>query len=133
MSAVSIYLIRKETPDNALSTHDDDTITIRREDNNIRISYRDKQNGIHSQHSILLTRTSLGSYIRNLGWLVLTDVEPFRSMQFNFPGFPSFMTTPASLKNEDTQAALVEIAEIVGESWFADYPGQDCECECQKD
>ena len=137
MSAVSIFLIRKETPQNSISTQDDDTVTIRREDNNLRVTYKDKQNGIYTQASLLLTNTSLGSYISNLGYLCMVDDEPFRSIQFNFPGFPSFMATPKSLKDTDTQAMLVDIANIVSESWFADHPSKgampcdgECECEC---
>jgi hypothetical protein len=137
MSSVSIFLIRKETPQNSISTQEDDTVSIRREDNNLRVTYNDKQNGIKTQASLLLTNTSLGAYIRNLGYLCMVDDEPFRSIQFNFPGFPSFMATPKSLKDTDTQAMLVEIANIVSESWFADHPSKgdmpcdgECECEC---
>ena len=137
MSAVSIFLIRKETPQNSISTQEDDTVSIRREDNNLRVTYTDKQNGVKTQASLLLTNTSLGAYIRNLGYLCMVDDEPFRSIQFNFPGFPSFMATPKTLKDTDTQAMLVEIANIVSESWFADHPSKgampcdgECECEC---
>jgi len=118
MSTISVYLIRKNTP----GSHADDKISIRRQDNNILVQYRDTTQGKHTREDLLLTNTSLGTYIRNLGYLFLVDTEPFESIQFNFPGFPAFMATRKSLADTNTQEALVEVADIVSESWFADYP-----------
>lgn len=115
---MSVYLIRKNT----IGSHADDKIHIMRKDNNILVQYRDSNEGKPSRQDLLLTNTSLGTYIRNLGYLFLVDTEPFESIQFNFPGFPTFMATRQSLSETTTQEALVEIADIVSESWFADYP-----------
>ena len=117
MSIISIFLLRKDT----ISPHTDDVITIRRQDNNILVKYTD--NADKSLQNLVLTDTSLSTYIRNLGHLFLSDTEPFEKIQFNFPGFPCFMATQKSLKDTDTQEALAEIADIVSDSWFADYPG----------
>jgi hypothetical protein len=56
--------------------------------------------------------------------MFLADAEPFANIQFAFPGFPVFMATQESLQNTDTQDMLLEIAEIVSDSWFADSPSR---------
>jgi hypothetical protein len=124
---ISIRLIR----DGTSGPHEDDRIHITREDNNIKVTYMDGGYGAENQRhqvtqKILLTHTALSNYIKNLGQLFLHDAQPFKEIQFNFPGFPCFLATYKTLKNEDLQDTLMEISNIVSESWFADY---SCSCE----
>lgn len=127
MSSVTIFLIR--TNSNAR----DDYIKISRKDNNILVQYTDRQGNGQSKQKILLTNTGLSRYIQNLGHMFLSDTEPFWKMQFNFPGFPSFMVTRKSLQVVDTQSAVMEVADIVSESWFADYPSGVTCGDCARD
>jgi hypothetical protein len=119
---ISIRLIR----DGTSGPHEDDRIHITREDNNIKVTYMDYERGVENQRQqvtqkILLTHTALDSYIKNLGQLFLHDTQPFKQIQFNFPGFPCFLATRKTLKDTDLQDTLMEISNIVSESWFADY------------
>jgi len=120
MSVISIRLIRKNTT----SANNDDLVIIRRSDNNINVNYTDNMQGDSSKQNILLTNTNLGCYIKNLSLMFLADAEPFVKIQFAFPGFPVFMATQESLQNTDTQDMLMEVADIVSDSWFADSPSR---------
>jgi len=121
MSSVAIHLIRESTLN---TSPPDDVIVINRVSSNILVTYKDRQGGSTSKQNLLLNKNDLGRYIRNIGHLFLTDVEPFSRAQFNFPGFPCFMVNQKSLKNTDTQDALMEIADLVSASWFVD--DEDC-------
>ena len=115
--SVSVNLIRQS---NNNVQKKDDIVLIKPQDNNIRVEYTDNQGGYSSKQVLYIGKNDLGRYIRNLGHLFLSDVEPFIEVQFNFPGFPSFMTNQRSLKDTDTQDALMEIAELVSTSWFTE-------------
>ena len=117
---ISIRLARK----NNTSACNDDVVIIQRSDNNISVKYSDRIAGGCSKQNILLTNTNLGCYIKNLSLMFLADVEPFANIQFAFPGFPVFLATQESLQNPETQDMLLEIAEIVSDSWFADSPSR---------
>ena len=112
--SVTINLIRNK------NSSADDMVTIYRDGDKIRVSYKDRQNGTSSKQRLSLGKDDLSRYIQNLGHLFLTDKEPFVEAQFNFPGFPSFLVDQKSLKNTDTQDALMEIADLVSTSWFLD-------------
>jgi hypothetical protein len=136
MSSVSIILIRNLS--GTSSYLPDDKVVLRREDNNIRVEYTCTEGQKKTQQSLLLTHTGMSRYVENLGHLFLHDTvadEPFTHIQFNFPGFPCFLCSRESLQLLATQGALMEIADIVSESWFADLPeGCDCtdnDCDCE--
>jgi len=118
MSSVSIRLIRN---DNAAS---DDLIIVKRDDDYISVKYTDRQCNHTVVNRLTLHSTGLSQYIQNMGYLFMRDTDPFRQMQFNFPGFPTFLTTRESISNIDTQNALMEIADIVNDSWFAGECGE---------
>jgi hypothetical protein len=128
MSIVSVRLIRDLNPSF------DDLVIIKRSVNNIVVTYTDNsaKNICHPamKETLTLTSTDLGRYIQNLGYLFMDDKDPFKEMQVNFPGFPTFLMTRESIKNVNTQEALVDIAKIVSESWFTDYT-QKCFCGCE--
>jgi hypothetical protein len=117
VTVVSVHLIRHSNNNVAKK---DDVVVIKPQDNNIFVDYTDNQDGYSSKQKLYIGKNDLGRYIRNLGHLFLSDVEPFKEAQFNFPGFPSFMVNHRSLKDTDTQDALMEIADLVSASWFTD-------------
>lgn len=118
MSSITINLIREST--SSTSSKSDDVITIKRNNDNINVRYVDRQNGSHSTQNLTLSNTGLKKYIQNLGHLFLTDTQPFTEIQFNFPGFPSYLLTQDALHHTPTQDSLMDIADIVNDSWFED-------------
>ena len=113
--ALSVILTRTSKKEN------DDSLFIRRQDNNFLVNYYDAET--KKSYKLILTNTSLGEYVKNLCYLYTTDYSPFAEIQFNFLGFPTYMATQATFKNNKRLAAtLVSIADIVSESIFADYP-----------
>lgn len=115
MNGITILLIRDVN-----NKKPDDTIVITPVANNVLIKYKDTNtvNDVPMKDYIILENSYLSSYIKNVGYMFLTDTEPFESIQFNFPGFPAFLATRESLSNIDTQNTLVEIADLVRSAWF---------------
>ena len=115
--SVIIRLIRNEA-----GMEGDDVIIIRRSDNNILVRYTDRQSKLETRQNLLLTNTTLSDYVKNIGQMFLNDADPFKCIQFAFPGFPVFLATHETLRNTETQDMLMEIADIVSDSMFADAP-----------
>jgi len=101
------------------SSKNDDRIRVCREDNNLRVQYYDGET--RKDYELLLTNTSLGTYVKHLCKLFNTDVEPFKTMQFNFIGFPTYLVNKDTL-SKSVIYTLQDIAGIVVESAFADDP-----------
>jgi hypothetical protein len=118
MSSVSINLIRNNSY--CENSYTDDMVTIMFKNDTIHVKYTDRQSNETTKHALTLEKNGLAKYIKNIGYLFLTDTEPFTQIQFNFPGFPSYMLTREALKNTDTQDALMEIASMVNESWISE-------------
>ena len=97
----------------------DDRISVRRQDNNLRVQYYDGES--KKEYELLLTNTSLGTYVKHLCKLFNTDVEPFKTMQFDFIGFPTYLVNKDTL-SKSVIYTLQDIAGIVVESAFADDP-----------
>jgi hypothetical protein len=116
MSSVSIYLIRNNSYPDKSQTDDKAIITFNND--SLDVKYIDRQCNKTTEHCLHLEKNGLAKYVKNIGYLFLTDTEPFTQIQFNFPGFPSYMLTREALKNTDTQDALMEIASMVNESWI---------------
>lgn len=100
----------------------DDSITARRVDNNIVVTYKDSD--VTKKHELTLTNTSLGVYLKNLCFLLREDEKPFKAAQFNFHGFPTCWISTDNLGRKVVDR-LMEIAAISVESAFADYPQED--------
>jgi len=120
---LSVFMIHENTK------FMDDTVTVKRENGNLRVRYYDSAS--HKSYSLLLTNTSLGHYVKQLCRLIKCDIEPFNKVQFNFNGFPMHMTTPDALDSRFCRM-LEDISGIVSESAFADLPGGIC-CDCDDD
>lgn len=116
MSVVSINLIRNNAHHTESNT--DDKVIITLKNDAIHVKYIDRQNNAVIRHYLTLEKNGLSKYIQNIGYLFLTDTEPFTQIQFNFPGFPTYMLTQQALKNTETQDSLMEIAQMVNDSWL---------------
>jgi len=114
--ALSVILTRTFNKEN------DDALIVRRQDNNFLVTYNDAET--KKYYKLILTNTSLGEYVKNLCYLYSTDCSPFAEIQFNFLGFPTYMATQSTFKNNKrlTSTLISIIADIVSESIFADYP-----------
>ena len=113
--ALSVFLTYAKNP--ALF----DKLTVKRVDNTFRVKYYDAQSRRH--YFLTLTNTSLGEYVRTLCEMFLADNDPFLDIQFNFHGFPTFMATQETFKqNYSLRSTLITTANIVSESFFADAP-----------
>jgi hypothetical protein len=97
----------------------DDRVTVRRQDNNLKVTYYDAD--AERKYELLLTNTSLGTYVRHLCCLFKTDIDPFDTIQFNFNGFPMYLAKRDSLTGKVARM-LEDIAGIAVESEFADDP-----------
>jgi hypothetical protein len=97
----------------------DDFIRVRRVYNNIVAYY--KESGSTRTQELILTNTSLGTYLKNLCFLLKADEKPFEAIQFNFHGFPTCWLSTFNL-NEKAINHLMEMAAIAVESAFADSP-----------
>ena len=124
---VSIYIIPKNAKDSDVG----DTISVFRSNNNLRVSHYDHVN--KKRYELLLTNTSLGHYVGTICKMFVADTDPFEQIQFNFHGFPTFMANKHTL-TRDLRHTLEDVAGIVTESFFSDYPaGVNCQDCCESD
>ena len=94
-------------------------ITLRREDDNIRVTKRPSA-GLAS--SELLTRCGLVGYIQTLGVFLLSTEADVHTVGFSFPALMPICVTRETLADESVQEAILEAARITSDSWFADFP-----------
>lgn len=71
------------------------------------------------RHGLILTQSSIVKYLRTLMQTLSLDKEPFEHIQFDFPGYPSFIFTIASLSKESHRRSVLSCAKIVQETWEA--------------
>ncbi len=98
----------------------DDLIIVTREDNNLRVVMKDAYSQKNS--NLLLTTTSLADYMDTLLKLARNDCDPYRSVQLDFPGYPSFLFSIARLQNPEVIQQVRAAARDVHESWLANLP-----------
>ena len=81
----------------------------------VYISYYDSK--MNKKYKISIQRSALKSYITNIVKLYLYDSDPFDNIQFNFTGFPSFMTNKNNLQqNPNIMPTLQNTTSILIES-----------------
>jgi hypothetical protein len=113
----------------------DDIIRAERVGGNIHIELSDGSGGKHERvvTRTVLTHVCLANYIMTLASMIRDDTDPFHSVQFNFPGFPMIVYTPARLHNPDVMRTLKDAAHITSDYWFRDDPGYDAEEDSDSD
>ena len=107
---LSIFLIPKN------ETEADDKIFVRQLANKfLEIEHYDSK--MNKKYKISIQRSALKSYITNIVKLYLYDSDPFDNIQFNFTGFPSFMTNKNNLQqNPNIMPTLRNTTSILIES-----------------
>jgi hypothetical protein len=90
---------------------------------NVQVQMRDGSNTPALTSETVLTRSGLVGYIRTLITLARYDQDPVRSVQFDFPAFPSVLYTLARLQNPEVLEAIEEAARITSDDWFKHQPG----------
>ena len=109
---LSIYLTRKNHENDRSM---DDRVYVRHISGMLQIEYTDKTEG--KEYTIQIHPTRLGTYIRDFCNLYIHDKEPYSDIQFNFNGYPTFMTSHESLKNTKRMKSVLEsVADTLGHS-----------------
>lgn len=121
MSFVIIRIIKSEAE--AANEKKDDKIRIERVANNLKVYYTDGDS--QKTHTLLLTDSSLSDYVETLLDGLCSDEDPVSSVQFQFPGFPVLLYTPKRLRRCRAYRALLNMATITHESFFADLPERE--------
>ena len=97
----------------------DDTIFVRRVDDVFQVKYYDAIYG--KTLTLLLSRYAFPTYVKQLCSLFVMDHIPFKQIQFNFHGYPTFMASHDTFqKNPELTATLAQIADVVSDSFFMD-------------
>jgi len=92
----------------------DDRVYVRDMNGLLEIEYLDRKEV--KKYTIMIEPSKLGRYIRDFCILYLNDNEPFADIQFNFNGYPTFMSSRESLKeNLKVQKVLQNIGNILGD------------------
>lgn len=108
---------------NTAVTSQDDKIIVRREDDVLYVKYYDSDS--KKNYELNLGNAPLWTYVRNLCKMFETDTDPFKQLQLNFHGFPTYMMTTKTV-TADTLAMLQDVCDIVGKSaeedLYADMP-----------
>jgi len=101
----------------------DDTISVRKENNTLIVKYYDGDS--KRKYELNLGKTSLWTYVKSIYRMFSTDVEPFKMLQLNFHGFPTYALHPNSL-NDDIMQTLEDVSNMVSngedEDPYADMP-----------
>jgi hypothetical protein len=113
---LSAFLIR-----NTDVRGNDDRITVRRGDNGLLVKYYDAHT--KKNYELNLGDSSLWSYVKNVCKMFNTDAEPFKLLQLNFHGFPTYMLNINTVNN-DTMSMLKDVSTMVDNSVdpYADMP-----------
>lgn len=114
MVNVASVLLLRNTNDKAT----DDKINIERIGDYIRVKYNDTYSNVIQR--LYISQEDFPRYIASLGVFYLKDTDPYKSIQFNFPGFPTIMLDNETLTSKKTQDALLDAAELVATSWFTE-------------
>ena len=115
VNVASILLLRTMPTD---QKHTDDKITMERIGDYIRVKYNDSFSDIIQR--LYVTQEDFPRYIASLGVFYLKDTQPYKCIQFNFPGFPTILLNNETMSSKKTQDALLDAAEMVATSWFTE-------------
>jgi len=97
---IQIRFIRKNADGTANSNRkNDDLLRISRlGENNIRTIYVERDEEYATVDIVLCTNHQLLCYLYRMFWLTTIDEDPFHSVKFYIPGFPTFQLTVASVQ-----------------------------------
>lgn len=110
---ITIRLLRKDAP---LDPKKDVVIRIRHKGENVyHLFYTDtyaKYSEGHD-HMTVLEGDQLDTYLLSLFNLAGRDRDPFDSIQFDIPCFPTVLFHPKDMKDEDIQQALLDVMPLL--------------------
>lgn len=115
VNVASVLLLRSTNTD---QKDTDDKIHIERIGEYIRVKYNDTYSNVVQR--LYVSQEDFPRYIASLGVFYLKDTQPYKSIQFNFPGFPTIMLDNETMSSKKTQDALLDAAEMVATSWFTE-------------
>lgn len=124
----TIRILRNKVPSQ------DNTVTIQYlTENSFIVTFRDPD--VRLSHLMTYTAVGLHTYIRSLLTLLRRDTDPFESIQFIFPGFPSVLYTMERLKSESLCDSLMDLVHLTVHSWpvYPEAAENDKECECEEE
>lgn len=99
----------------------------------ITVTFTDKFGGRASTSSIRLVEHTALDYVDAVIQSIRYDNDAVDSLQFDFPGFPSVLYTPARLMNYEVRRAIRDMTRMVMESWFAEIPAEDEDSDTSSD
>jgi hypothetical protein len=79
------------------------------------VTYRHSDEWRANTTEQILHGGSLRGYIESLIDLLAVDEQPFEKVQFDFPGMPSILTTPANLSS--IRDILIKATNVAQQSW----------------
>jgi hypothetical protein len=87
----------------------DDSLVIQKlGENNVRVTYTERTEDGRIVDTALMTYQRLIHYVYQIFWLLSLDADPFQSVQFMIPGFPTTLINVI-----DVRAQMSHIIEIL--------------------
>ncbi len=125
-ASVEIFLIREKYC-NKRNTSEDDRIVIKPIDRIPTVKYIDSLNDAKS-YTLQLRECTLQHYIKILMKTLIYDEDPFWSVQFYFPGFPTILCTVEQITQKRAlQKTILQMAELVYDHWMEEHPAEPIE------
>lgn len=124
----SIRILRNKVPSQ------DNTVTIwYLSENSFSITFRDPD--VSMSHDMTYTADGVRTYIRSLTVLLRNDSDPFHSIQFLFPGFPTFLYSMDQFYMTRTLSGILDLLDLTMASWpvYQEAAENDKECECDEE
>lgn len=116
-SSVHVRIIR----DSENKSTDDKVRISSSNDGSIHVDYTDNSTTNASYQHLNLREISLGTYVRELLILLSKDDEPFHMIQFDFPGFPSFVFRRETIKKDKVlRKTLFRVANMISICWASE-------------
>ena len=95
---------------------DDQLTIVKLSENSVRVVYREIQDGIQLMDVNHMNYMQLNAYICRIFWLLALDDDPFKSVQFFIPGYPTILIDVTKL-----QAIIPQILEMLS-STYTSWP-----------
>jgi len=112
---IYIHFIRRTA--NGMAQTDsrlDDTLRIQKlGENNVRVTYSERSEDGTLMDTTLMTYQKLIHYLYRVFWMLSLDEDPFQSVQFIVPGYPTTLIRVDSLRGQ-----LAGVMEILTTTMF---------------
>lgn len=115
--SIQLRFIRETRDDVDDAEQNDDLLRIaHQQDNLLRFTYSERiDEPVDDTHTF--THQDAVSYLYRLFWITGIDEDPFRSVQFFIPGFPSFLLSVSAVKQN--MNSILDLFFSVFRSWPA--------------